>query len=123
MDIRVKALASLGLAGSLGVILYLTLAGDQPIYWNKPLKKDESRPKAFSVVRDIQFEDKTWQLRLEPGAAHSLNRLGADLTFLAFGFGLSEDRRRQELAQGLDAVENPGRARGADFDAVAVDFE
>jgi len=33
MDIKVKALASLGLAGSLGVILYLTLAGDQPIFW------------------------------------------------------------------------------------------
>jgi len=63
--------------------------GDQPIYWNKPLKQDGSRAKAFSVVRDIQFADKTWQLRIEPGAAHSLNRLGPDLTFLAFGFGLS----------------------------------
>lgn len=33
MDIRVKALASAGLIGSLGVILFLALAGDQPVYW------------------------------------------------------------------------------------------
>lgn len=33
MDRRVMALASLGLAGSVGVILFLTLAGDQPVFW------------------------------------------------------------------------------------------
>ena len=33
MDRRVMALASLGLAGSLGVILFLALAGDQNIFW------------------------------------------------------------------------------------------
>lgn len=33
MDKRVMALASLGLAGSLGVILFLTLADDKPIFW------------------------------------------------------------------------------------------
>ncbi len=33
MDKRVKAMASLGLAGSVGVILFLTLAGDQPVFW------------------------------------------------------------------------------------------
>ncbi|RJP33517.1 MAG: HD domain-containing protein [Actinobacteria bacterium] len=33
MDKRVMALASLGLAGAVGVILFLTLAGDQPVFW------------------------------------------------------------------------------------------
>jgi HD-GYP domain-containing protein (c-di-GMP phosphodiesterase class II) len=33
MDKRVMALASLGLAGSLGVILFLTLAAGQPVFW------------------------------------------------------------------------------------------
>jgi putative nucleotidyltransferase with HDIG domain len=33
MDKRVMALASLGLLGSVGVILFLTLAGDQPVFW------------------------------------------------------------------------------------------
>jgi HD-GYP domain-containing protein (c-di-GMP phosphodiesterase class II) len=33
MDKRVMALASLGLAGSVGVILFLTLAGDQSVFW------------------------------------------------------------------------------------------
>ena len=33
MDRRVMALASLGLAGSVGVILFLALAGDQPVFW------------------------------------------------------------------------------------------
>jgi HD-GYP domain-containing protein (c-di-GMP phosphodiesterase class II) len=33
MDKRVMVLASLGLAGSLGVILFLTLVGDQPVFW------------------------------------------------------------------------------------------
>lgn len=33
MDIKVKALAAAGLAGSLAVVLFLTLAGDMPVYW------------------------------------------------------------------------------------------
>jgi hypothetical protein len=33
MDKRVMALTSLGLVGSLGIILYLTLVDDQPIFW------------------------------------------------------------------------------------------
>jgi len=33
MDKRVMALASVGLVGSVGVILFLTLAGDQPVFW------------------------------------------------------------------------------------------
>ncbi|MBN2027599.1 MAG: HD domain-containing protein [Actinobacteria bacterium] len=33
MDKRVMALASVGLMGSIGVILFLTLAGDQPVFW------------------------------------------------------------------------------------------
>jgi len=33
MDKRVMALVSVGLVGAVGVILYLTLAGDQPVFW------------------------------------------------------------------------------------------
>jgi HD-GYP domain-containing protein (c-di-GMP phosphodiesterase class II) len=95
MDIKVKALASLGLAGSLGVILYLTLAGDQPIFWFSVFLLG-----AMAVICETLGEKmasggrSTYGIIILFAAIAALNTPSAMIVALAAAFHLQLTRRR-----------------------------
>ncbi len=97
MDTRVKVLAAAGLMGSLAVILFLTLAGDQPIYWFSVVLLG-----ALAVVCESLGERMTCGGRSTYGiialfaAIAALNTPSAMIVALAASFHLLLLRRRDD---------------------------
>ncbi|MEW6553587.1 MAG: HD domain-containing phosphohydrolase [Actinomycetota bacterium] len=95
MDIKVKALACAGLVGSLGVILFLTLAGDQPVFWFSVLLLG-----AMAVICETLGEKmasggrSTYGIIILFAAITALNTPSAMIVALAAAFHLRLARRR-----------------------------